>query len=184
MCRLRSSTLPGLDIWQFCGNWENLPRRISAVKRCFWFWWFSCSLLFDLRGATCLIYGADGERAPRNQRGWRVLTCGRLRFPSLLVCLHSVVEDGEEQSMSSYSKVLSWRHDRERGRGRCVHLLKLLLEILDHGPESKWDCSAQRQAKGQEEGHDGPRCLCLMRRNLPIQKQQRNKIHQNGEIHH
>lgn len=49
-----------------------------------------------------------------------------------------------------------------------LHLLKGLLGILDHGPESKRDRSAQRQAKGQEEGHDGPRRLCLMLCHLPV----------------
>lgn len=49
------------------------------------------------------------------------------------------------------------------GRGWSnLRLLKGLLGISDHGPESKWDCSAQRQAEGQEEGHDGPCRLCLM----------------------
>lgn len=42
---------------------------------------------------------------------------------------------------------------------------------LDHDPDTKGDRSAQRQAEGQEEGHDGACCLRLMLRYLPAEKQ-------------
>lgn len=55
----------------------------------------------------------------------------------------------------------------------------LLLEALDQDPESKRGGSAQCQAEGQEEGHDGPCRLCLMLGHLPVRRQQKDKIHQN-----
>lgn len=44
-------------------------------------------------------------------------------------------------------------------------------KFLDQGPDRKGHGSTQRQAQGQEEGHDGPRCLCFMRRHLPVRGQ-------------
>lgn len=44
-------------------------------------------------------------------------------------------------------------------------------KFLDQGPECKGHGSTQRQAQGQEEGHDGPRRLCFMRRHFPVQGQ-------------
>lgn len=44
-------------------------------------------------------------------------------------------------------------------------------KFLDQGPERKGHGSTQRQAQGQEEGHDGPRRLCFMRRHLPVRGQ-------------
>lgn len=39
--------------------------------------------------------------------------------------------------------------------------------ILDDGAEGKGDGGPQRQAQGQEEGHDGPRRLRLVLRHFP-----------------
>lgn len=47
-----------------------------------------------------------------------------------------------------------------------LNLLEVLLQVLDRSPETKGDSSSQCQAEGQEEGHDGPRRLCLVLRHL------------------
>lgn len=61
--------------------------------------------------------------------------------------------------------------------GSTLHLPKVLLESLDHGPERKRDRGAKCQAEGQEEGHDGSRSLRLMLRHLPVRRHKRDTIH-------
>lgn len=107
------------------------------------------------------------------------LCCALLSY--LLCCLQSV-KLLQRSAVSPVSErfsslgVMTGRDDAGLGWSE-LHLLKVLLEILDHGAERKRDCAAQRQAKGQEKGHNGPCSLCLMLCHLPVRRKQWDKTH-------